>query len=229
MRQRQDHLTKPAELGKADYVLLLYVPSTSGTAAQTESTAMITDIRRGTKGCVWHPAQKPYAALPDPKRTVSLCRNLTAWTGCDALIHAIEAYCVPSVHPMCDGIALQALGMIYRALSRAPDAPGQFPVRGATLTGSCLAGVAFLTGLGTVHAISHKVGAEFDTQNGLTNAVVLSEVQRNCNRVEGCADVSGDGLGRHRFRDILRSSLLPLGPMRHPPPACRNRRDSGPA
>ena len=172
------NLTPPAELGKTDFVPLLCVPTTAGTGAETESTAMITDTRRGIKGCVWHPAQKPFAALLDPELTIGLPRNLTAWTGCDALTHAIEAYTVPSFHPMCDGIALQALGMIYSALPQALDNPASIPARGAMLTGSCLAGVAFLKGLGMVHAISHMVGAEFDTQHGLTNAVLLPAVLR---------------------------------------------------
>jgi alcohol dehydrogenase class IV len=168
----------PPELGKADFVPLLCVPTTSGTGAETESTAMITDTRRGIKGCVWHPAQKPFAALLDPDLTLGLPRNLTAWTGCDALVHAIEAYCVPSWHPMCDGIALQALGLVYDALPRALDDPASVPARGAMLVGSCLGGVAFLKGLGLVHAISHMVGAECDTHHGLTNAVLLPLVLR---------------------------------------------------
>lgn len=168
----------PSELGKADFVPLLCVPTTSGTGAETDSTAMVTDTRRGIKGCVWHPAQKPFAALLDPDLTLGLPRNLTAWTGCDALVHAIEAYCVPSWHPMCDGIALQALGLVYNGLPAALDDPSSVPARGAMLVGSCLAGVSFLKGLGLVHAISHMVGAEFDTHHGLTNAVLLPLVLR---------------------------------------------------
>lgn len=168
----------PTELGKADFVPLLCVPTTSGTGAETESTAMVTDTRRQIKGCVWHPAQKPFAALLDPELTVGLPRNLTAWTGCDALVHAIEAYVVPSFHPMCDGIALQALGLITRALPEVLDNPAGVQGRGAMLVGSCLAGVSFLKGLGLVHAISHMVGAEFDTHHGLTNAVLLPLVLR---------------------------------------------------
>lgn len=139
---------------------------------------MVTDTKRRIKGCVWHPAQKPFAALLDPELTIGLPRNLTAWTGCDALVHAIEAYAVPSFHPMCDGIALQALGLITRALPEVLDHPARVPGRGAMLVGSCLAGVAFLKGLGMVHAISHMVGAEFDTHHGLTNAVLLPVVLR---------------------------------------------------
>lgn len=172
------NVTPPSELGKADFVPLLCVPTTSGTGAETESTAMITDTKRGIKGCVWHPGQKPFAALLDPEMTIGLPRNLTAWTGCDALTHAIEAFCVPAFHPMCDGAALQALGMIYHALPQVLDEPASIQARGAMLTGSCLAGVAFLKGLGMVHAISHMIGAEFDTHHGLTNAVLLPIVLR---------------------------------------------------
>jgi len=168
----------PDGLAAADFPPLMCIPTTAGTGAETESTGMITDTGRAIKGCVWHPAQKPFAALLDPEVTLTLPPGLTAWTGCDALVHAIEAYCVPSLHPICDGIALQALGLIHRALPAVLDRPASVEARGAMLVGSCLAGVAFLKGLGLVHAISHMVGAEFDTHHGLTNAVLLPPVLR---------------------------------------------------
>lgn len=170
-----DNPTQP-DLSVADFVPLICVPTTAGTGAETESTAMITDTGRGVKGCVWHVAQKPKGVILDPELTVGLPRNLTAWTGCDALVHAIEAYCVDMVHPMCDGIACEALGLIYRALPKVLEEPANIGARGAMLVGSCLAGVSFLKGLGLVHAISHMVGAEHDTHHGLTNAVILPVV-----------------------------------------------------
>ncbi|WP_397544447.1 iron-containing alcohol dehydrogenase [Roseovarius salis] len=162
----------------AGFVPLVCVPTTAGTGAETESSAMITDTRREIKGCVWHPRQKPVAAILDPELTVGLPRGLTAWTGCDALTHAIEAYCVPMFHPMCDGAALEALRLIGPALPRAVEQPEALDARGAMIVGSCLAGVSFLKGLGLVHAISHMVGAEYDTHHGLTNAVLLPAVLR---------------------------------------------------
>ena len=168
----------PAVASPAAFAPLVCIPSTAGTGAETESTAMITDTRRGIKGCVWHPRQKPIAAILDPAITVGLPKNLTAWTGCDALVHAIEAYCVPQWHPMCDGIALEALGLIHRWLPRAVAVPHDLQARGAMLAGSCLAGVSFLKGLGLVHAVSHMVGARYDTHHGLTNAVLLPAVLR---------------------------------------------------
>ncbi len=163
---------------QAPFPPLICIPTTAGTGAETESTSMITEVEQMMKFCVWHPQLKPAFALLDPEITTSLPRNLTAWTGCDAMIHAIEAYCVPAFHPLCDGIALEGLGLINRWLLTAVDEPANLQARGGMLVGSCLGGIAFLKGLGMVHAISHMVGANYDTHHGLTNAVVLPSVLR---------------------------------------------------
>lgn len=157
---------------------LITIPTTAGTGAETESTAMITDTAQGMKWCIWHADLKPALALLDPEITLGLPPHLTAWTGADALVHAIEAYCVPGFHPLCDGVALEGLRLVSRWLPVAVEEPGNLQARGAMLAGSCLAGVAFLKGLGMVHAVSHMVGAEYDTQHGLTNAVLLPPVLR---------------------------------------------------
>ncbi len=157
---------------------LICVPTTAGTGAETDSTAMITDTARMMKWCVWHPDLKPVAALLDPNVTLGLPAELTAWTGCDAMVHAIEAYCVPAFHPLCDGIALEALRLTSTWLRSAVKSPDNIEARGAMLVGSCLAGVSFLKGLGLVHAISHMIGATYDTHHGLTNAILLPAVLR---------------------------------------------------
>jgi len=166
----------PDMSGERAFPPLICIPTTAGTGAETESTAMITDTTRMMKWCVWHPLHKPSLALLDPELTIGLPRKLTAWTGCDAMIHAIEAYCVPDYHPMCDGVALEALALIGRWLPSAVEEPGNLVARGGMQVGACLAGVSFLKGLGLVHAISHMVGADFDTHHGLTNAIVLPAV-----------------------------------------------------
>ena len=89
------------------------------------------------------------------------------------MTHAIEAYLVPDFHPLCDGMALEGLALVARWLPIAVKEPDNMVARGGMLVGSCLAGIAFIKGLGMVHAISHMVGAEYDTQHGLTNAIVL--------------------------------------------------------
>jgi alcohol dehydrogenase class IV len=152
---------------------LITIPTTAGTGAETESTAMVTHVEKGMKFCIWHPDLKPSLVLLDPALTVGLPANLTAWTGADALTHAIEAYCVPGFHPLCDGMALEGLHLIAQWLPKAVREPENMAARGGMLVGSCLAGIAFLKGLGMVHAISHMVGAEYNTQHGLTNELML--------------------------------------------------------
>jgi alcohol dehydrogenase class IV len=157
---------------------------------------MITDTAKGMKWCVWHEELKPSFALLDPELTLGLPPSLTAWTGADALVHAIEAYCVPALHPLCDGLALEALRLISGALPVAVHEPANLEARGAMLVGSCLAGVAFLKGLGLVHAISHMIGAEFDTQHGLTNAILLPAVLRfNAPAITGRIGPMGQAMG----------------------------------
>ena len=175
---------------------LMCIPTTAGTGAETESTAMITHTDRGMKLCVWHPDLKPSLTLLDPEITLGLPPALTAWTGVDAMVHAIEAYCVPDYHPMCDGIALEALELIGRWLPTAVATPGSMVARGGMQIGACLAGVSFLKGLGLVHAISHMVGAEYDTHHGLTNAVALPAVLRyNASAIEDKLPAMSRALG----------------------------------
>ncbi|MEP2030300.1 MAG: iron-containing alcohol dehydrogenase [Paracoccaceae bacterium] len=169
----------PAKIG-IDQVFptLITIPTTAGTGAETDSTAMITRVDKGMKLCICHPDLKPSLALLDPELTVGLPANLTTWTGADAMVHAIEAYCVPGFHPLCDGLALEGLALVAKWLPVVVREPENLAARGGMLVGSCLAGIAFLKGLGHVHAISHMVGAEYNTQHGLTNAIILPVVLR---------------------------------------------------
>lgn len=168
----------PQVAGTNPFPKLITIPTTAGTGAETESTAMVTHSEKGMKFCLDHPRLKISAAVLDPVLTVGLPANLTAWTGVDALTHAIEAYIVPDFHPLCDGAAIEALRLIGKYLVTSVEEPENLEARGGMLVGSCLAGISFLKGLGFVHAISHMVGAEFDTQHGLTNAIVLPVVLR---------------------------------------------------
>lgn len=168
----------PQVAGTNPFPKLITIPTTAGTGAETESTAMVTHSEKGMKFCLDHPRLKISAAVLDPVLTVGLPPNLTAWTGVDALTHAIEAYIVPDFQPLCDGAAIEALKLIDKYLLTSVEEPENLEARGGMLVGSCLAGISFLKGLGFVHAISHMVGAEFDTQHGLTNAIVLPVVLR---------------------------------------------------
>ena len=160
------------------FPILITIPTTAGTGAETESTAMVTHTEKAMKYCVWHSELKPSLALLDPELTIGLPANLTAWTGADAMVHAIESFLVPGFHPLCDAMALESLSLIARWLPLAVAEPSNINARGGMHVGSCLAGIAFLKGLGLVHAISHMVGAEFNTHHGNTNAILLPVILR---------------------------------------------------
>ena len=168
----------PLILPENRFPVLITIPTTAGTGAETESTAMVTHTEKAMKYCVWHSELKPSLALLDPELTIGLPANLTAWTGADAMVHAIESFLVPGFHPLCDAMALESLSLIARWLPVAVAEPSNINARGGMHVGSCLAGIAFLKGLGLVHAISHMVGAEFNTHHGNTNAILLPVILR---------------------------------------------------
>jgi len=169
----------PQKIGENNkFPKLITIPTTAGTGAETESTAMVTDTEKEMKLCIMHPDLKPSLALLDPELTLGLPASLTAWTGADAMIHSIEGYCVPGFHPMCDSAALESLSLISKSLILAVEEPQNVAARGAMLVASCLGGISFIKGLGLVHAIAHMVGAEYDTHHGLTNAIILPAVLR---------------------------------------------------
>ena len=157
---------------------LILIPTTSGTGSEVTPISILTTGKSEKMGVV-SPVLIPDIALLDPELTLGLPAHVTAATGIDAMVHAIEAYCVPGFNPLCDGLALEGLRLVGRWLPVAVAEPSNLEARGAMLAGSCLSGIAFLKGLGLVHSISHMVGAEYDTQHGLTNAVVLPAALRH--------------------------------------------------
>jgi alcohol dehydrogenase class IV len=153
LRDFEFELTPPKISKDNPFPKIITIPTTAGTGAETEITAMVTYLKEGMKFCMWHPDVRPSLALIDPELTLGLPSNLTAWTGADALIHGIEGYCVPGFNPMCDGAALEGLSLISKSLITAVEEPSNLVARGGMHVGSCLAGISFLKGLGLVHAI----------------------------------------------------------------------------
>lgn len=156
---------------------------------------MYTHTTEHVKYCVMHPDCQ-VTVIADPLLTVSLPPHLTAWTGMDALTHAIEAYSVDSFHPMCDGIALESMRMITESLPLAVTDGENLEARSQMLVASSMAAVAFQKGLGAVHGLSEPIGAVYDTQHGLTNAVLLPYVLRaNRNAIEPKCELIARYLG----------------------------------
>jgi alcohol dehydrogenase class IV len=108
--------------------------------------------------------------------TVGLPPHLTAATGMDALSHCLEAYCVPDYDPMADGMALEGMRLIAEWLPAAVSDGGNLEARTQMLAAAMIGAAAFRKGLGAMHALSHPIGAIYDTHHGLTNAVLMPYV-----------------------------------------------------
>lgn len=156
---------------------LIQVPTTAGTGSEVTDIAIVTTPTHEKKGVVSHQLL-PDVALLDAALTLSVPPAVTAATGIDAMVHAIEAY--TSKHkknPISDALARQALDLLGRNI-RAVCADGkQLAARGEMLMGSLLAGMAFANApVAAVHALAYPIGGHFHVPHGLSNALMLAPV-----------------------------------------------------
>lgn len=154
------------------------IPSTSGTATEVTAFAVITDYQKGIKYPLADFNITPDVAIVDPELAETMPKSLTAYTGMDALTHAIEAY-VSTLHcTFTDPLALKAISIVMNDLIKSYD--GDMTSREEMHYGQCLAGMAFTNALlGIVHSMAHKTGAVFLTghiTHGLANAMYLPYV-----------------------------------------------------
>lgn len=155
---------------------IVAVPTTAGTGSETGAGAVITDENDHTKRIIFHPRMMPGRVINDPELTAGLPPHLTAATGMDALSHNLEALCSPVYHPMAAGIATEGIRLVHDWLGTAYNDGSNIEARAHMLAASSMGSTAFQKGLGAMHAMSHPCGALFDTQHGLTNAVVMPYV-----------------------------------------------------
>lgn len=160
----------------ADFPPIVAVPTTAGTGSEVGRAAVITDESDHRKKIIFHPRMLPRTAILDPELTLGLPPHLTAATGMDALAHCLEAYCAPGFHPMCEGIAIEGIRLVATSLHKAVRDGDDLAARARMLAASSMGAVAFQKGLGAIHALSHPIGAVYDTHHGLTNAVVMPYV-----------------------------------------------------
>lgn len=154
------------------------IPTTAGTGSEVGRSSVITIQKMGRK--VVFGAQQLMAemAVLDPELTVGLPSDLTAWTGMDAMTHAVEAFVCPVFHPMCDAIALEAIRLVRLYLSRAFSNGQDLEARGMMLVAAAMGAVSFQKDLGAAHSLSHPLSSEFGIQHGLANAIALPAVVR---------------------------------------------------
>jgi alcohol dehydrogenase class IV len=156
---------------------LALVPTTAGTGSEATPVSIIT-VRSGEKKGVSSAALVADWALLDAELTLRLPRAVTAATGIDAMVHAIEAYTSARLkNPMSDLLAREALRLLGGSLLRACDDPGAREARGQMLLGAHLAGVAFANApVAGVHALAYPLGGHFHVPHGLSNALMLPHV-----------------------------------------------------
>jgi len=155
---------------------IIAVPTTAGTGSEVGRAGVITEETSHTKKVIFHPKMMPTIAICDPELTVGMPPAITAGTGMDALAHCLEAYCSPSYHPLADGIAVEGMRLVKESLVRAYHESSDLEARAHMMSAAAMGATAFQKGLGAIHALSHPVGALYDTHHGLTNAVFMPYV-----------------------------------------------------
>jgi alcohol dehydrogenase class IV len=157
---------------------IVAVPTTAGTGSEFGRAGVVTNSETHVKKIIFHPKVLPTITICDPELTVGLPPAITAGTGMDAFAHSLEAYCSGFYHPMSQGIALEALRLIKENLPRAHSDGKDIEARAHMMAASGMGAVAFQKGLGAIHALSHPVGAIYNTHHGTTNACVMPAVLR---------------------------------------------------
>lgn len=166
----------PATVDASKMLPVVAVPTTAGTGSEVGQAVVITDDENHVKRPIFHLKMVPGIVILDPELTLGLPAKLTAATGMDALAHNLEAYCTPVYHPMAEGVALEGMRLVKEFLPRATANGQDVEARQQMLVASSMGAVAFQRGLGAIHAVSHSLGALYDSHHGLLNAIVMPYV-----------------------------------------------------
>ncbi|HEM7843246.1 iron-containing alcohol dehydrogenase [Burkholderia multivorans] len=167
-------------VAKGPRLPLALIPTTAGTGSEVTPIAIITTGESEKKGIV-SPLLLPDIAILDGELTLGLPAAVTAATGIDAIVHAIEAITSTSANnnPISKTLAVQALRLLGANIRIAVFDGRNAAARNAMLLGSCLAGQAFANSpVAAVHALAYPIGARYHVPHGLSNALVLPHVMR---------------------------------------------------
>ena len=156
---------------------LIAVPTTAGTGSETTVAAVIVDAEKQHKYAILSFPLIPTYAVLDPELTFSLPPSLTATTGIDALVHAVEAYIGRSTTKETRRLALDATKLIFENLKTAFNDGRNRDAREKMLRAAHMAGLAFSKSyVGYIHAVAHTLGGRYGTPHGLANAVITPYV-----------------------------------------------------
>ncbi len=158
---------------------LVTIPTTAGSGAEVTVNAVLSDPDRGIKQSIRGQDLAARAAIVDPQLTFSLPAEITAYSGLDALVQAIEAFTSRGSNPLTDIYAIAAIEKIGANLLRAVQDPQNVPARTEMALGSLMAGVALTNArLGAVHGLAHAIGIRTGKPHGLVCAALLIPVMR---------------------------------------------------
>lgn len=194
---------------------IVAVPTTAGTGSEVGRASVITSSATKVKKIIFHPKVLPSVVIADPELTTGMPPAVTAGTGMDAFAHCLEAFCAPGYHPMSQGIALEGMRLVKEHLRRAFRDGSDLEARANMMSAASMGAVAFQKGLGAIHALSHPVGAVYNTHHGTTNAVVMPFVlDFNRDAVDGLLSsaaaymgIKGGFEGFRAFVDELNAEL----------------------
>ena len=156
---------------------LIAIPTTAGTGSEVTNVAIFSDKQAQLKKGIVSDYLLPDVALVSPTMTLTCPRSVTAASGVDALVHAVESYLSVNASPITDAIALGAIKLITKALPKAYANPTNLKAREDMATGSLMAGMAFgNAGVGAVHALAYPLGGRFNIAHGVSNALLLPYV-----------------------------------------------------
>lgn len=194
---------------------IIAVPTTAGTGSEVGRASVITNSETHVKKIIFHPKVLPSVVICDPELTVGMPQFITAGTGMDAFAHCLEAYSSPHYHPMSQGIAVEGLRLVKEYLPRAFKDAGDLKARAHMMSAAMMGATAFQKGLGAVHALSHPIGAVYNTHHGTTNAVVIppvldfnrSYIEDRIETLNGYLDIKGGFDGFKAYVQELNDSL----------------------
>ena len=178
------HLSKPEDLlppntfpRLRNKARMICIPSTSGSASEVSRSIVITDPERKVKIGIGNMEMFPDVALLEPGITASMPPHVTAYTGIDALTHAVEAYVSTRANDFSDTLAEKAIRWIAEYLPQAYKNGSDLVAREKMQLASAMAGMAFTNvSLGIVHSMAHTFGGRYGVDHGLSNGILLPYV-----------------------------------------------------
>jgi len=195
----------------------ILIPTTAGTGSEVTPIAILSDEHEKLKKGIVSPRLFPAVAILDPELTLGMPPGVTAATGLDALIHAVEAFTSKNANSISDVFARQAMRLVFGNIRKAYANGEDLAARAGMLEGSLLAGMAFANaGVTAVHAFAYPIGAEFHIPHGVANSIMLPPVMEfnmlgNLPKFAEIAGIFGESPGGLNERERARGMVKAIG------------------